>query len=310
MMKRIILTLCAVCTLAVTTIVYARAQKPGDITGHIYSTDIVATIDGMKIPSYNIGGKTVVSELDLPGYGFIVKWNAELRSLSIGMGPKPETAPQAAVTTHKPGLILGDVYYSDIDVWVNGNRIHGYNIGGQTMLALEDLGSEVPDSYYPNYSREIGYSNYGFKTVWDQGARTISAYCLRAGTAVDTAYGTFQIIGTSTFYHAAADVYGGLCLVVQTEQEPDGEDYVGAKAFFDYYDMAYDITGGVLKAEDTGGKSISFEYLSTRRNVSNGLLPIVEIPAVIGGASQCTIRGVIYRGEVYLAYNALFDALA
>ena len=42
--------------LALLPISAAHAQI-GDVSGHIYSTDIAAYIDGMAIPSYNIGAK-------------------------------------------------------------------------------------------------------------------------------------------------------------------------------------------------------------------------------------------------------------
>ena len=66
----------------------------GDVAGYIYSTDIVAYIDGMAIPSYNIGGKTVVIAEELVNYGFNVIWNNETRRLNLYIMECPTTAPK------------------------------------------------------------------------------------------------------------------------------------------------------------------------------------------------------------------------
>lgn len=40
--------------------IHAQALEIGAVAGSFYTTDIVAYIDGMAVPSYNIGGKTAV----------------------------------------------------------------------------------------------------------------------------------------------------------------------------------------------------------------------------------------------------------
>ena len=128
-MKKLSLVLLCVFVLSCATV----QAKTGDVVGHIYSTDIVAYIDDMPIPSYNIGGETVVSENYLPEYGFNVKWEADDRELKINFGDKPEKAPAYTVTKGKPGKTLGNVYATDIRAYVRNIHINSYNIGGETM---------------------------------------------------------------------------------------------------------------------------------------------------------------------------------
>lgn len=54
----------------------------GDIVGHIYSTDIRAFINGVEVPSYNIGGKTAVVLEDILQENSCV-YNDEERSLEF-----------------------------------------------------------------------------------------------------------------------------------------------------------------------------------------------------------------------------------
>ena len=79
------------------TILFASvtaSAKPGDIAGKIYSTDIVAYIDEMAVPSFNIGGKTVVIAEELEPYGFEVIWDGDKRTLNVNTKAMPESIPQ------------------------------------------------------------------------------------------------------------------------------------------------------------------------------------------------------------------------
>lgn len=144
----------------------------GDVCGKIYSTDIMAYINGKAVPSYNIGGRTaiILEELYEQGYGIYNEYNDETRTLKskgeFSLAPEESIS---AVTRGSVGKILGDVYESDIKVFFNGNEIKGYNIGGKTAVLIEDLG-EKDDS--PN--EEYGYSKYLANYVWNGDDRTIS----------------------------------------------------------------------------------------------------------------------------------------
>lgn len=102
-------------------------QSVGMCLGHVYSTDIVTYVDGMPITSYNIGGKTVIAAKDLMEYGFQVNWSEEDRTVFITSGRYPEQKPAHQPAVDTPGRILGNIYQSDIRVFVNNQEIPSYN---------------------------------------------------------------------------------------------------------------------------------------------------------------------------------------
>lgn len=137
--------------------------------GKIYSTDILAYVNGQPIDSYNIGGKTVVIAEELDNYGFNHEYNDETRTLKVksyfyGCYNKFVEIPRG-----KTGKILGSVYATDIKVYFNDKEIKGYNIGGKTALCIEDMG-EISGSVNEAY----GYSDYLGKYTWNPDERTIS----------------------------------------------------------------------------------------------------------------------------------------
>lgn len=310
MMKKRFLTLVLTCFIATTCIVTAKAYSPGDIIGNIYSTDIVAYIDGMAIPSYNIGGKTVVSEFDLVRYGFSVEWHEDTRGLVIQSEAKPTQAPDANISIDTPGIITGNIYYTDIVVWLNGNMIDAYNIGGQTMIALEDMGKTIKGSHYPNYNEEIGYSNYGFKTLWNESQRTVHLESLRPGVLIDTKYGTYSIVDTIITYWTSAALYNSMNLVTLFNNR--SEAYVIADDFFDLLDISYYFYDELLTIEFYGEKNMNFERLGTKKNISNAILPYVEISTEIninGNITKDNILGIVYQGNIYLSVDDLSNIL-
>lgn len=166
-MKKLMIALLTVVLLFIGNTVFADTN----IVGHIYSTDILAFVNDKPIDGYNIGGRTVVIAEDLDNYGFHCFYNDDERKLEIiayfyelGNDLKIAEIPRGKV-----GKIVGDIYKTDIKVFLNGVEIEGYNIGGRTAICLEDMG-ELQDS--PN--AEYGYSKYLGKSVWNENDRTIS----------------------------------------------------------------------------------------------------------------------------------------
>ena len=142
---------------------------PGDIVGKIYSTDILALINGSEVPSYNIGGRTVVVVEDICELyvGITASYDDSQRLLTVygeASGKKDTHFERGKV-----GKVLGSVYDTDIKVLFNGSYVTGYNIGGKTAVCLEDVGNiyEGPNTAY-------GYSKYAAKAVWDAADRLIS----------------------------------------------------------------------------------------------------------------------------------------
>lgn len=112
----------------------------GDKINDVLSTDIVAKIAGLPIKSYNIDGNTAVVAEELVDYGFSVVWEQETRSLYIGMGSGIASAEYTPVHTEESvGTPVMDVLFTDIVTYCNGKKINGYNVGGMTIVYLDDL---------------------------------------------------------------------------------------------------------------------------------------------------------------------------
>lgn len=148
----------------------------GDVIGKIYSTDILAKIDGCNVVSYNIGGKTAVIIEDMAdqygeyNYAIAASYDFSTRVLKVRMDSSKDfqSSSYDNITRGKVGEILGDVYETDIKVIFNGKEINGMNIGGKTAVALEDLGEIGGEN------EEYGLSKYRCKAHWDEEDRIIS----------------------------------------------------------------------------------------------------------------------------------------
>lgn len=148
----------------------------GDVIGSIYSTDILAYVNGRPIRSYNIGGKTVIlvedlsdKENDRYNYGFDWWYDDTTRTLTVNSDGDSGYG-EMEIQRGTPGEILGDVYETDIKVLFNTKEVPGYNVGGKTAVCIEDLGAA--DESSPNYAYD--YSAYLCRFTWDERNRTVS----------------------------------------------------------------------------------------------------------------------------------------
>ena len=135
------------------------SAKNGDIAGKIYSTDIKAYINGVEVPSYNIGGRTVVIIEDITdGY----EYSEQLRTL-VCWGITPDSLITGTNSyMQKPGNIVGNIYETDIKTYINGKDVMCYSLNGKMAVAIEDLGGDKI------------FSDIGGRYFWDENARTIS----------------------------------------------------------------------------------------------------------------------------------------
>ena len=182
------------------------AANVGDVIGNIYTTDIIAYIDDMPIKSYNIGGRTVIQLENLRDYGFDVEWNPDERVLSVVTKDRPASVPQVEITKQTPGSVAGNVYDTDIRVFINGvdcSFIDTYNIGGITCMAIEDLGIiDDLSNGSPMYSR------FAMHYTYNNDERVIKLYTLRAGDEFETQYGTAVVKNiTSNYVKSPYELY-------------------------------------------------------------------------------------------------------
>lgn len=104
-------------------------------------SDIRAYIDYTPIKSYNVDGYTYVIAEELRNYGFDVVWSNEDRSLRIVR--KDFTTP-----VYTKELAEGDldaqgssykIFDTDIKTYLNGDVVNSYNIGGRTVMQIDEL---------------------------------------------------------------------------------------------------------------------------------------------------------------------------
>ena len=154
---------------------FGAYAAPGDAVGEIYSTDILAYVNGSPIVSYNIGGQTVILAEDLCNndtgvhYGFDCVYDNNTRTLTLTSLFNKGNA-DITVSRGKVGEIVGTVYETDIKVIFNSHEVKGYNIGGQTAICIEDLGAHSKDEPNAGY----GYSKYLCNAVWNGETREIT----------------------------------------------------------------------------------------------------------------------------------------
>ena len=131
----------------------------GDVIGNIYSTDIKAYINGTEVPSYNIGGKTVIIVEDVIKYNY---YNDDLRTLIVG-SISPQTVIEGKNNqTTPPGRIVGKVYETDIKTYIYNKQLTSYSLNGKMAVAIEELGDDNT------------FSDIGGKFIWNEKERTIS----------------------------------------------------------------------------------------------------------------------------------------
>ena len=122
----------------------AFSANVGDKTGDVLSTDIVTYIEGVKVPSFNIAGRTaiVVENLNAMGLPFEVWYDDTTRTLSIseGKGGIRDYFHFADNESSAPiGTPIMDVLYTDIETFYQGKKLESFNIGGFTCVYVTDL---------------------------------------------------------------------------------------------------------------------------------------------------------------------------
>lgn len=133
---------------------------------YCYNSDIVAYIDGKPIKSYNIEGNTGIVAEDLYDYKFRVNyWDAyRLLVVNYVKGDRKEyRANYVPEPLDEPvGSIAGQIYPSDISVRVGSTYVKGYNIGGKTIILIDEL-KEFGEVVWNPEKRTISYS---YKDSW------------------------------------------------------------------------------------------------------------------------------------------------
>ncbi len=183
--------------------------------GQAVHTDIIAYINDLPIPSYNINGQTAIVAEDLEQYGFRVHYWEEERLLQLDYVPTDNvkiTADYTPKKNTKPiGSFAANVYQTDITTRLKGDEIPSFNIGGKTLIfidALEKYGDvvwypqerEIRFTYVPNWKLEVPNDDTKDKTA------SISHFVLEL-TRDET--GEFVVSGENEQYITYVSFRGG-----------------------------------------------------------------------------------------------------
>ena len=139
-----------------------RDPNAGKILGQYYTTDIRAYLNYTEIESYNIGGRTLVCVEDFAKHGFTAYWEP-LSGIIEARPTRPYPADKGnrdfgkPTKTVKTGQTIGNYYHTQVRAFVNSQQMESYNIGGRTLVCIEDL------------------SLCGFNVYWNAVNRTIAA---------------------------------------------------------------------------------------------------------------------------------------
>lgn len=149
-----------------TMTVSVNAAKVGDVVGYAQPTDIVATINGYMLESYNVNGYTYICAEDLRYYGFDVAFDYNTRILSVKRNNATQIDPQVAnpkFWTIGSSNTNKSILYTDIVTYFNNNYVASCNINGQTIINFNDL-SQFGAVTYNNNRREISLILSGVNT--------------------------------------------------------------------------------------------------------------------------------------------------
>jgi len=103
-------------------------------------TDIVAYINDAPIRSFNIDGFTGIVAEDLLQYGFGVKYDDSIRTLEVyRLNNKITSTYTPEELTAPVGSKKAKIYDTDIKTYVNGNLVQSFNIGGETIIFIDEL---------------------------------------------------------------------------------------------------------------------------------------------------------------------------
>lgn len=134
------------------------AANVGDVIGYAQPTDIVATINGYQLESYNVNGLTYICVEDLRHYGFNVNFDMATKTLAFSRsGEYTDIAPHHTNPDFmKIGTNQGwkNILYTDIVTYANNEYVASSNINGKTIINFNEL-SRFGNVAYDNDKREI-----------------------------------------------------------------------------------------------------------------------------------------------------------
>jgi len=149
----------------------------GEAIGYVYSSDILVTINGVPIPSVNIGTATAIAVEDLAHYWFNVRFSSTFQRFEVWThadrflhhrwpGLPTERGERSAVDEDGNYIPIGKFYSTDVGVWIDTITIPSFIVNGRVHVAVEDSSHFVPsmshvwDEEYRVLDLIVGVSTY------------------------------------------------------------------------------------------------------------------------------------------------------
>lgn len=190
------------------------ALNTGDIIDKVLSTDIVTYIDSVRVPSFNIQGRTAVlaENLNACKLDYSVIYDDALRTLSIyphsAQGSVRDTFYFDTDTSSKPvGTPIMNVLFTDINAYVNGTEIESFNIGGYTCIFADDLAKLCGEYEWDESARTVNVRTFG-KQKLPSAVKIPSTRMLTADDSVITKSETFNRWASPAKSHIATSENG------------------------------------------------------------------------------------------------------
>ncbi len=120
--------------------IFSEKIKVGTLVGTYKKSQAIVSVEtrgsgiGEKnIPVYEIDGALAICVEDLQYYGYHMNWNPETRVTRMVY----DGVNFQGTTDYKKSQ--GNIYYSDIDIYIGEQEVDAYNIGGFSLVKVSDL---------------------------------------------------------------------------------------------------------------------------------------------------------------------------
>ena len=125
-----------------------------DVIDLAYNTDVRTYINGAEIPCYKVDGYPCVFAEDLDNYGFDINWDGYYYYLDLTWDG--EFSPVEIPEKGENNTEFTNIYYNDITVCINGEKVDSYNTNGKMLIKAKDL---------EQFGLEVTFENQ--KTIFD-----------------------------------------------------------------------------------------------------------------------------------------------
>ena len=181
-MKKVTILMLIVAIFFSIACITSGAENVGDKIGTAKATNIIATINGYQLKSYNVEDLTYIVAEDLKYFGINVSFDPFGRTLGIN---KAEGVTYINPPVENPNYFElaerskdRDLLYTDIVTYVADSYVPSYNIDGYTIIRFDELG-RFGEVAYDDEKREISLTiddlnKNPVDTFWDYNAKNFA----------------------------------------------------------------------------------------------------------------------------------------